>query len=172
MRRIGLIISYSVCLFSTLYADPIDGYWQQKVDYDMEITLVDTLQQLTGFTTIKYTNNSPDSLDRFYMHLYPNAFQLESVKYREYIGNAGRASRAKYFKDRLDGFTSKIDVHDFSVALPKEGASWIHKTPILDTYKIDDTILPKYNSTLYNFLKKCHLSVCAGGLLHVPAACD
>ncbi|MBT6980923.1 MAG: M1 family metallopeptidase [Candidatus Marinimicrobia bacterium] len=141
MRRIGLIISYSVCLFSTLYADPIDGYWQQKVDYDMEITLVDTLQQLTGFTTIKYTNNSPDSLDRFYMHLYPNAFQLESVKYREYIGNAGRASRAKYFKDRLDGFTSKIDVHDFSVALPKEGASWIHKTPILDTYKIDDTIL-------------------------------
>jgi len=75
------------------------------------------------------------------MHLYPNAFQLESVKYREYIGNAGRESRAKYFKDRLDGFTSKIDVHDFSVALPKEGASWIHKIPILDEYKIDDTIL-------------------------------
>jgi len=141
MRIIRLIISYSVCLFSILYADPIDGYWQQKVDYDMEITLVDTLQQLTGFTTIKYTNNSPDSLDRIYMHLYPNAFQLESVKYREYIGNAGRESRAKYFKDRLDGFTSKIDVHDFSVALPKEGASWIHKIPILDEYKIDDTIL-------------------------------
>jgi len=141
MRTIRLIVSYSVCLFSTLYADPIDGYWQQKVDYNMEITLVDTSQQLTGFTTIKYTNNSPDSLDRIYMHLYPNAFQLESVKYREYIGNAGRASRAKYFKDRLDGFTSKIDVHDFSVALPKEGASWIHKIQILDEYKIDDTIL-------------------------------
>ena len=141
MRTIRLIVSYSVCLFSTLYADPIDGYWQQKVDYNMEITLVDTSQQLTGFTTIKYTNNSPDSLDRIYMHLYPNAFQLESVKYREYIGNAGRESRAKYFKDRLDGFTSKIDVHDFSVALPKEGASWIHKIQILDEYKIDDTIL-------------------------------
>jgi len=141
MRIIRLFVSYLVCLLSTLYADPIDGYWQQKVDYDMEITLVDTSQQLTGFTTIKYTNNSPDSLDRIYMHLYPNAFQLESVKYREYIGNAGRGSRAKYFKDRLDGFTSKIDVHDFSVALPKEGASWIHKIQILDEFKIDDTIL-------------------------------
>ena len=141
MRIIRLFVSYLVCLLSTLYADPIDGYWQQKVDYDMEITLVDTSQQLTGFTTIKYTNNSPDSLDRIYMHLYPNAFQLESVKYREYIGNAGRESRAKYFKDRLDGFTSKIDVHDFSVALPKEGASWIHKIQILDEFKIDDTIL-------------------------------
>jgi len=141
MRTFRLLVSYSAILFSILYADPIDGYWQQKVDYNMEITLVDTSQQLTGFTTIKYTNNSPDSLDRIYMHLYPNAFQLESVKYREYIGNAGRASRAKYFKDRLDGFTSKIDVHDFSIALPKEGASWIHKIPILDEYKIDDTIL-------------------------------
>jgi len=141
MRTIRLLISYSLCLFTTLFADPIDGYWQQKVDYNMEITLVDSLQQLTGFTTIKYTNNSPDSLDRIYMHLYPNAFQLESVKYREYIGNAGRASRAKYFKDRLDGFTSKIDVHDFSVALPEEGTSWIHKIQILDEFKIDDTIL-------------------------------
>ena len=141
MRTIRLLVSYSVCLFSTLYADPIDGYWQQKVDYNMEITLVDTLQQLTGFTTIKYTNNSPDSLDRIYMHLYPNAFQLESVKYREYIGTAGRESRAKYFRDRLDGFTSKIDVHDFSVALPEKGASWIHKIQILDEFKIDDTIL-------------------------------
>ena len=141
MRIIRLFVSYLVCLLSTLYADPIDGYWQQKVDYDMEITLVDTSQQLTGFTTIKYTNNSPDSLDRIYMHLYPNAFQLESVKYREYIGNAGRESRAKYFKDRLDGFTSKIDVHDFSVAQPEKGASWIHKIQILDEFKIDDTIL-------------------------------
>ena len=107
----------------------------------MEITLHDSIRQLTGTTVIKYTNYSPDSLDRIYMHLYPNAFQLGSVKYREYIGYAGRLSRAKYFKDRLKGFTSKIDVHDFSVALPKEGASWIHKIPILDEYKIDDTIL-------------------------------
>ncbi|HIN02705.1 MAG TPA: M1 family peptidase, partial [Candidatus Marinimicrobia bacterium] len=141
MRTIRSLLTCSMCLFATLYADPLDGYWQQKVDYDMEISLIDTAQQLTGFSKIRYTNNSPDSLDRIYMHLYPNAFQLESVKYREYIGNAGRESRAKYFKDRLDGFTSKIDVPNFSVALPKEGASWIHKIPILDEYKIDDTIL-------------------------------
>ena len=53
MRIIRLLISYALCLFSTLYADPIDGYWQQKVDYNMEIALVDSLQQLTGFTIIK-----------------------------------------------------------------------------------------------------------------------
>jgi len=128
-------------IFTFLFADPIDYYWQQKVDYDMEITLHDSLRQISGKTIIRYTNNSPDSLDRFYMHLYPNAFQIGSVKYREYIGYAGRPSRAKYFKDKLEGFTSKIDIHQFSVALPEDGLSWIHKIPILDEFKIDDTIL-------------------------------
>ena len=123
------------------FADPIDSYWQQKVDYEMDIVLHDSIRQITGKTTIKYTNNSQDSLEKIYMHLYPNAFQVGSVKYREYIGNSGRESRAKYFRDRLEGFTSKIDVHEFSVVAPKDGSSWIHKTPILETFKIDDTIL-------------------------------
>ncbi|MFL2982960.1 MAG: M1 family metallopeptidase [Candidatus Neomarinimicrobiota bacterium] len=107
----------------------------------MEIILYDSVRQITGNSIIKYTNNSPDSIDRIYMHLYPNAFQLGSVKYREYRGNSGRGSRAKYFKNKLDGFASKIDVHDLSISVPKEGSSWIHKIPILNEYKIDDTIL-------------------------------
>mgnify|MGYP001997330581 CR=1 FL=1 len=132
-------IFLATCRF--LFADPLDGYWQQKVDYEMQITLHDSIKQLTGKTVIKYTNNSLDSIDRLFMHLYPNAFQTGSVKYREYVGNAGRGSRAKYFKGKMKGFTSKIDVHDLSIALPKEGHSWIHKTPILKSYKIEDTIL-------------------------------
>ena len=133
MRIIKFISCGVLCLFTILSADPINGYWQQHVTYDMEIILHDSVQQLAGKTTLRYTNNSPDSLDRIYFHLYPNAFQLESVKYREYIGNAGQTSRAKYFIDKLDGFTSKIEVHEFSVTKKKE--------PILRDYSIDDTIL-------------------------------
>ena len=120
---LGLFISF-------LFSDPLDFYWQQKVDYEMEITLHDSIQQVSGSTIIKYTNNSPDSLDKLYLHLYPNAFQTESVKSREYVSFSGRASRAKYFKDQLDEFTSKIEIHDFDIALPEKGSSWIHKTPI------------------------------------------
>ena len=130
-----------VFIHNLIFSDPLDHYWQQRVDYDMDIVLHDSIQQVVGTTKIKYTNNSPDSLDRIYMHLYPNAFQLGSVKYREYIGNAGRGSRAKYFKDKLDGFISKIDIHDFSISIPKEGSSWIHQIPTLSSYNIDDTIL-------------------------------
>jgi hypothetical protein len=141
MRAIRSLIPLTLYFLSLIFADPLDGYWQQKVDYNMEITLVDSLHQITGFTTIHYTNNSPDSLDRFYIHLYPNAFQVESVKSREYAGNAGRASRAKYFQDKLEGFISKIDIHDFNVAVQKEKLSWLHKISILKEYNIDDTIL-------------------------------
>ena len=149
MNRIKSRSNYSLALFSLFYflsnstsiADPIDHYWQQRVDYEMSITLLDSVRQLTGNSIIKYSNQSPDSLDRIYMHLYPNAFQKGSVKYREYLGNAGRGYRAKYFKDELEGFTSKIEVHNLSIALPEKGASWIHKVPILKQYEIDDTIL-------------------------------
>ncbi len=133
MRFIKILIGIYISLIFFLNADPLDTYWQQQVDYDMDIKLVDSLQQITGFTTIRYTNNSPDSLDKIYMHLYPNAFQVESVKYREYVGNAGRASRAKYFKDKLEEFTSKIEIHNFNIAQKKN--------PILKEYSIDDTIL-------------------------------
>ena len=126
---------------SFLFSDPLDFYWQQKVDYEMEITLHDSIRQVSGSTIIKYTNNSPDSLDKLYLHLYPNAFQTESVKSREYINFSGRTSRAKYFKNQLGEFTSKIEIHDFDVALPEKGSSWIHKTPILKSFKIEDTIL-------------------------------
>jgi hypothetical protein len=133
MRFIKILTGIYISLIFFLNADPLDTYWQQQVDYDMDIKLVDSLQQITGFTTIRYTNNSPDSLDKIYMHLYPNAFQVESVKYREYVGNAGRASRAKYFKDKLEEFTSKIEIHNFNIAQKKN--------PILKEYSIDDTIL-------------------------------
>ncbi|SVA63473.1 uncharacterized protein METZ01_LOCUS116327, partial [marine metagenome] len=125
--------SIVIYIYSMVIADPIDGYWQQKVDYDMEITLHDSIRQIAGKTIIKYTNNSPDSLDRIYMHLYPNAFQLESVKYREYVGHSGRVSRAKYFKEKLEGHTSKIEIHEFNITKKKK--------PVLKDYLIDDTIL-------------------------------
>ena len=93
----SLVFPYLFYLLSNAIslADPLDHYWQQKVDYEMSITLLDSVRQLTGNSIIKYTNQSPDSLDRIYMHLYPNAFQKGSVKYREYLGNAGRGHRAK-----------------------------------------------------------------------------
>ena len=51
------------------------GYWQQKVDYKMEIDLDVDTHQYKGSQELTYSNNSPDTLYRVFYHLYFNAFQ-------------------------------------------------------------------------------------------------
>ncbi|ULC59697.1 M1 family metallopeptidase [Flaviramulus sp. BrNp1-15] len=50
-------------------------YWQQHVDYNMDIDMDVNSYQYKGKQTLVYTNNSPDVLNRVYYHLYFNAFQ-------------------------------------------------------------------------------------------------
>ncbi|MFD2822557.1 M1 family metallopeptidase [Lacinutrix iliipiscaria] len=51
------------------------SYWQQHVDYKMEIDMDVNTYQYQGKQNLVYTNNSPDVLNRVYYHLYFNAFQ-------------------------------------------------------------------------------------------------
>ncbi|MTI89532.1 MAG: M1 family metallopeptidase [Balneolaceae bacterium] len=55
------------------------SYWQQEVDYTMEIDVDVEKHQYSGKQTLVYTNNSPDVLNRVYYHLYFNAFQPGSM---------------------------------------------------------------------------------------------
>ena len=59
----------SFLLFSFNFAD--NDYWQQSVNYKMDVILVDSVRQLACSSTITYKNNSPDKLSNIYMHLYP-----------------------------------------------------------------------------------------------------
>ena len=50
-------------------------YWQQHVDYTMEVDMNVENFQYTGTQKLVYTNNSPDTLNRVFYHMYFNAFQ-------------------------------------------------------------------------------------------------
>lgn len=52
-----------------------NSYWQQHVDYTMEIDMNVNNYQYKGKQKLVYTNNSPDVLNHVYYHLYFNAFQ-------------------------------------------------------------------------------------------------
>ncbi|MUH37425.1 M1 family peptidase [Zobellia amurskyensis] len=52
-----------------------ESYWQQHVDYNMEVDINVENFQYTGTQKLVYTNNSPDELTRVYYHLFFNAFQ-------------------------------------------------------------------------------------------------
>ena len=56
-----------------------DSYWQQSVDYTIDVKLIPETHILTGDETIVYRNNSPDTLMNIYLHLYPNAFRDENT---------------------------------------------------------------------------------------------
>ncbi|MGL2965453.1 M1 family metallopeptidase [Flavobacterium sp. XGLA_31] len=51
------------------------SYWQQHVDYKMNVTMDVKNYQYKGKQELVYTNNSPDTLRRVFYHLYNNAFQ-------------------------------------------------------------------------------------------------
>src|SRR5690554_2571272 len=51
------------------------SYWQQEVDYKMDIQMDVEKHQYKGKQELKYTNNSPDTLNKVFYHLYFNAFQ-------------------------------------------------------------------------------------------------
>lgn len=58
--------------YRTASGAPGDEYWQQKVDYDMQIRLDDNKQQVYGEETITYVNNSPDELTYLWVQLDQN----------------------------------------------------------------------------------------------------
>jgi hypothetical protein len=51
------------------------SYWQQQIDYSMEIDVDVKNYQYKGTQKAVYTNNSPDELTKVFYHLYFNAFQ-------------------------------------------------------------------------------------------------
>ena len=59
----------------SLIAQNNNGYWQQHVEYTMDVTMDVADYTYSGTQHLVYTNHSPDTLNRVYYHLYFNAFQ-------------------------------------------------------------------------------------------------
>ncbi len=71
------LLAITLLSATSLFAqrDPNTGYWQQHVDYKMNVNMDVKTFKYTGSQTLVYTNYSPDTLKRVYYHLYNNAFQ-------------------------------------------------------------------------------------------------
>jgi Peptidase family M1 domain len=69
-----LLISFTILGFAYSFAQSSD-YWQQHVDYKMDVNMDVKTYQYSGKQELVYTNNSKDTLRKVFYHLYPNAFQ-------------------------------------------------------------------------------------------------
>jgi len=75
MNPIKTFLAALLCVNSIVIAQNNSLYWQQHVDYTMEVEMNVKNYQFSGTQKLLYTNNSPDTLNRVYYHLYFNAFQ-------------------------------------------------------------------------------------------------
>lgn len=55
-----------------------EEYWQQDVRYTINAELDTDDHVIRGFQQLVYTNNSPDTLDQVFFHLYQNAYTKDS----------------------------------------------------------------------------------------------
>ncbi len=70
-----LIIICQLCFFNVQAQE----YWQQEVEYEIDVDLNSRNHSLKGDLVLSYTNNSPEYLNEVFYHLYWNAFQPGSM---------------------------------------------------------------------------------------------
>ena len=59
--------------------EPGPDYWQQRADYKIKIKLDENSRSVSGTETIKYTNNSPLTLNYIWIQLDQNIFKQDSI---------------------------------------------------------------------------------------------
>ncbi|CDS91718.1 M1 family metallopeptidase [Sphingobacterium sp. PCS056] len=118
------------------------GYWQQAVDYKMNIDVNEKTYQYDGDMQLKYSNNSGQSLKKVYFHLYFNAFQPGSMMDnrlsniadpdKRMATNIGTKEKPKY-QSRIATLTPKQIGYQKIKSLTINGNN--------TSYKVDGTIL-------------------------------
>ena len=95
-------ILFALTLLSTSFVSA--QYWQQAVDYTIEVALDHETARYNGTQTVVYTNNSPETLHKVFFHQYFNAFKPGSEMAIR-LKNAGDKNRR--FKVDIDSLIPK-----------------------------------------------------------------
>ncbi|HAU28455.1 MAG TPA: aminopeptidase, partial [Alteromonas australica] len=78
--------------------EPGHEYWQQQVDYKIDVKLLEDKRRIEASETITYHNNSPDTLKYLWIQLDQNKFRDDSMSALTTtfggIGNRGPATQS------------------------------------------------------------------------------
>src|SRR5215469_5906108 len=130
-KRINTMKKLTLLFFSLTAAllPKAQPYWQQQVDYTIDVTLNDPDRSLDGFIRMTYSNNSPDTLSFLWIHCWPNAYKNDRTAFSEQLLGNGRTDF--YFSDppqrgymnrlnfRIDGREAKIEDHPLYIDVLK-----------------------------------------------------
>jgi hypothetical protein len=87
-------------------------YFQQEVNYKIDVRLNDDKHELNGTEELEYINKSPDQLTYIYFHLWPNAYKNNKTAYaRQSVQNGS----SKFFfakttnRGYIDGLAFEVN---------------------------------------------------------------
>jgi len=100
---------------------PGPKYWQQRADYDLHGTLDTAKKSLAGEMTLRYTNNSPDTLRFVWFQVEQNAFKTGSLN--SYVFPPDSRFGARNFEggDVIDHFDQVVATRRTPLKMRVEG---------------------------------------------------
>ena len=127
-------ILFALTLLSTSFVSA--QYWQQAVDYTIEVALDHETARYNGTQTLVYTNNSPETLHKVFFHQYFNAFKPGSEMAIR-LKNAGDKNRR--FKVDIDSLSPKQQGYLKVSGLTQDGVM----AEVVDSETILEVTLPQ-----------------------------
>jgi len=119
LKKISLFV-FTYCLLPIAYCQ-FPNYWQQQVNYKIDVTLNDVENTLDGFVKMDYYNNSPDTLYFIWFHLWPNAFKNDKTAFTDqdlengstdfYFSNADKRGYINRLDFKVNGEVAKTQDH-------------------------------------------------------------
>ncbi|MCX6308741.1 MAG: hypothetical protein NTY32_07930, partial [Bacteroidia bacterium] len=78
-NTIGQMFFFCPMFFVPFQIAFAQDYFQQAVNFEIQVTLNDKCHELNGFETVEYINRSPDTLDFLIFHLWPNGYSSNNT---------------------------------------------------------------------------------------------
>jgi len=150
------------CQSSNTALNESRDYFQQKVNYKIDVSLNDVENTLDGFEIIDYTNNSPDTLHYIWFHFWPNAYKNDQTAFSQQLLQNGRTDF--YFSNndnrgyinrldfKVDGITSNLEDHPQYIDVAK----LILPAPLLPGQTVKITS-PFHEKIPFNFSRGGHV---------------
>ncbi|MFC0263928.1 M1 family metallopeptidase [Fontibacter flavus] len=140
LKRLGLMACILAMMGTISPLQAQTARWQQKVKYEMDVTMDVVKNQYKGTQKLHYTNNSPDTLQQAFYHLFYNAFQPNSmmdVRSRT-IADPDRRVGDRIFNLKPEEIgILKVN----ALSLNGKAVDFVHEETILEV-NLDEPILP------------------------------
>ena len=109
MNKAAQLLILQVFLWSAAIAQT--NYWQQEVNYTINVALNDKNNSLKGNLSLEYINHSPDTLTFIWFHIWPNAYKNDQTALAKQLAESeeGKKKLSEIGKGYIDSLQFTVN---------------------------------------------------------------